>query len=1725
MLVPLAGMTQTYDQLWAETDSLMRADLPRRAIASAMKIYDKAEKEGHAAWLLKAWLAGQHLRTELNPDSTAAMRQRLKAWAGRETDTVAKSVLLSVLGTQMAEDDACALDDVSGCLHGSIQAVETLSQTPARDFRPMTETGELSVTYLNDNLYDLLVREAINALSRRSAHEEVYALYSQLLEHYDSRRDRKASFLTEEAMLWHRIESMSHIRKYALTDDEIEAKLIGLAEKYADVEGAEDAVVKLASWHYRRGDMVKTVGVAQEGMRTFKDKATVEKLQRYVDAAKRPRLEVRLPLLYPDKDVEVHVSHANLSGFTLELYSGLDVKESAMRSKDAVLRKHFKLIPRDDYQPTDTTLTIRLPQQGGYTMRQIPDGESGEGAAIANIYVTKYECVNLPVDASRRELTVVDKLTGRPASDAEIVTYSHENKEYLETGVYAVDSLGRVMLDVRSGGRLYYRVRSLGGEDFMPVETCPTYSSFREGRDEKTTEIHSLFTDRSVYRPGQTAHVSGVIYEKKGDEAWTKQGVTMTVRLMSGVKTVGQAETVTDAMGVMTCDFALPADLRPGSYVIKTDKASASIRVEEYKRPTFSVTFDDYGYIYNIGDTVTLSALAITFSGAPVRDALVKYELRRSQRSWFRSRGNADDVLLTGETVTDSGGRFSIDATLAQPEYDFGRDSYLVYTVTADVTDVAGETQTATASLPAGRQSLALHVTGLPGVLMKGDDVKLQLQALNLRGMPVDMDVPYKLMHDGKEVTSGMVRSCLPFSLPDMKAWQIGTYTFVAGEGEYLITKDFILYDRDSRSMPVDTVMWFHQDDRTLYFGSSQEVYLMVNVYDAQGRKKAERMTLNDAVRSFSFPDDEDLTVGFTFVKQGVVYVKTLRLLRPQPERTLELRWETFRDRLNPGGEQEWRLSISRRDTVSAAANLMATLYDASLDVLRPHSWKFTLRADRFAPTISVRSLRGMQSASAASSFPYLHPDSGLDVIRGDYSRLYRPIGFKPSEAVPLLYRTAVAAKGVALDAGAESYGMEDDDGEDDEQNGEGDAVRDRLNEGGTAFFFPTLRTDGNGIVTLTFTAPETLTRWKMLGFAHTQDMRYGLIEAAAQTARQLMLQPNLPRFLRVGDKAQIVASLANMTSSPLKGKAVIQLIDPETEKVVVRSSQPFEVGEGKTAALTFAFTVPDGHDMLICRILADAGDFSDGEQSLIPVLSNRETVVETVPFQIRGEGEKVIDLSGLFGSHSKTATGHRLKIQLTANPAWEVVHAISSDGIKGDDALTYATVYVIEKLKERVESAVGVAAGDNASAAALRHLQALQLSDGSWAWYKGMRGSLYVTSQIAEMMARLKSRGISLEADAERMFSRAFDYLTREAEEAYGRLPRDVQRLSPDSRLVHYAYICALTGRADSLSDSISTKLVGRSSELSIRQKAMTAVVMQSVGRDAEAATLLESLKEYALADEEMGVYFLTSKAEYSWRSYRLPSHVAAMEAISRLAPDAEMLDGMKLWLLKQKQVQGWESSIATADAVYAFVCLGDDVPELGAVMTAQTDGYGMVTPTDSAGTVTHEFIGGDARRRSLTVTRQGSGTGWGAVYAQYEEELDKTRPAEGHGLKIVRTYVADSELHVGDRVTVRLQITSDRDMDFVEVADSRPSCLEPVTRLSGYKRSGSLGYYFAVRDSETCLFIDKLRRGTYTVDYECVVDRAGSYRMAPAKISSVYSPEYCSYDVPLAPLTVTPH
>jgi hypothetical protein len=1077
---------------------------------------------------------------------------------------------------------------------------------------------------------------------------------------------------------------------------------------------------------------------------------------------------------------------------------------------------------------------------------------------------------------------------------------------------------------------------------------------------------------------------------------------------------------------------------------------------------------------------------------------------------------------------------------------------------------------------------------------------------MNAAGKKLDAEVQYRI--DGgnwQKTKTNCPLSIAHYQLPSGKHVLEATC-----EGDSL-KREFVIFSLDDESPAMETDNWFYQSDSrfpndgkpvTIQVGSSdKDVHIVYSIFSGREVIKRGAVDRSDQLLNLKLTYEErygnGLLLTFAWVKNGKCYTHSAQIGRPLPDKHLTLAWTTFRDRLKPGQQEEWTLTVKDCNGNPVDAQLMATLYDQSLDMLQTHSWSLVPYIDLPLPTNKWAYPVHAKVTDKAS-----HHWSSYDVDELVFSH------FDPRVFPSLYYRSfrrfsrgAVLAKGrsrvaddedgmvyeeamvamepaMAYSRNAAEPEVETEVGSQ-ETGSEQVQVRENLNE--TAFFYPQLTTDAEGRVALKFTLPESLTTWRLLGLAHTRDMYVGQIVGEAVAQKDVMIQPNVPRFLRNDDQGTLSARIFNTGDKNLTGKARLRLLNPETNAVVYEQSQNVSLKAGETTPVTWnvACGMWNGdYSLLICQMTVSGKDFSDGEQHYLPLLPSQERVTVTMPITQHQPGTVKVDLAALIPADAK---GSKLTIEYTNQPAWLMIQALPTVGTPSDDnAISQAASFYANSLgryilqqnpqaktafelwkqetgeetsltsaltknqdlkdlllnetpwvldadneteqKQRLADFFDENLMQNRLNSAVSKLLKLQRIDGSWSWWQDMPGSFYMTVAVSEMLVRLNDIA-GEQPETKQMLTDAFGFMGQE-------IVKDVEELKkwekqghevsfPSFKALEWLYLTTLDGRE--LPDDVVRannyllKLLKKEiKSQSIYEKALTAVIL-SKSDPKRAAEYAQSLKEWTVYREDIGRYYDTPRAGYSWYDYKIPTQTVAIEALQRLAAsDQKTLDEMRRWLLQEKRTQAWDTPINSVNAVYAF--LGrqgdketgkqDNALRLdGENATIKVDGKALELPKATAG-LGYVKTPVPATSHTLTIDKTSEGTSWGAVYAQFVQATHNIA-ASGSGITVKRELLdAKGDLKVGDRIKMRITITADRDYDFVQVVDKRAACLEPVRQLSGWHQ----GSYCTPKDYTTNYYFDCLSKGTHTIESEYYIDRAGLYETGTCTVECAYAPEF---------------
>ncbi len=1743
----------------------------------------------------------------------------------------------------------------------ALKDTDLLLKSSTETYVPFVTQGSSSSYYKHD-MFHLLGSRAVTALGNVQsidkdtlAKKEIETIYQRMQSVYRKAGNDEALVLVTLDYLnwkWQTGNAIPYRKgtetRVDLTQDPYIVELSKLAEAYKTKDICAEVYLAKAQYLWGKQDAKSALVLCDEAIRLYPSYKRINGLKELKQQIVNPNLNAwAKQTIYPGAEFTLHVQHRNLDGLTVQFYrvnqAEIPLKEEKI--DDAFYKNHttkhseqrLTLIRPADYLSKDTVLKIKAPTEGFYVMRIVPSTKAEKNIGQF-VYSTRFTILSRMISQQQSEVVVLDNQSGQPVTGATLVLTGYDNKT-LKT--LTTDAEGKVTFDWKNN---YKKVRVRKGTDkWMPyVEVYKGFYSYI--RSDKPQEMVTLLTDRSLYRPGQMVYVKGIAYTQQLDTAQVMKNRKYLLKLLDvNYQEVAQKLVSTNEFGSFTASFALPAVCLNGFFTLQTESGRTIIRVEEYKRPTFDINFDKLAGSYRLGDRVQLKGRAQTFSGVPMQDLSVQYVVYRSYGfGWWRFFGS-DEAVGAGTATLQSDGTFTVPVELQGMKVQAGKSANYRFRVEVTLTNEGGETQSSSYSIVVGEQSLFLEAALGGDRICRDHTVKGTFKGVNLSGEPVEVEGTYSLCRqtDAKKNTyaeqaslTGKFTANRETVLNEWKSLPSGAYRLTLAakdvQGREVKAESTVeLFSLNDTRPAVYSPLWYYEANTSFdtahpaqfYFGTSfKHTHVLLTVLAGDKVLENRSFALSDSIIRFDYPYKEEygdgLTVNLCFVKEDQFWEQAVALSKRRPEKILIMKWDVFRDKLRPGQQEEWKLTVKAPQGAAASAEMLALMYDASLDKI----WKKN-QSLQVNYRLNLPTTHWARSFYQSNHYSYWFQIPGLEIpeLEYDYFLLYSRPSLNLTRSSMFISIADVkvnedSGKGVVLmkqssrkTAVTEAIeGLEVSDLKEVPNEKLPESTADlRSNFSETAFFYPQLHTNEQGEISFSFTMPESLTRWNFRGFAHTQGMLTGMLDGEATTSKEFMLTPNLPRFVRVGDKTSVAASVANLTGNALSGTVDFILFDPATEEVISTQKQKFSAEAGKTTAVSFQFTATDKYDVLGCRLVADGGTFSDGEQHLLPVLSNKVVLTETVALPVRSQKTYTFSLGKLFNNHSKTATNRQLTVEFTANPVWYAVQALPVlSQPSNDNAISWATAYYAntlaayimnsqprikavfdswkvqggtketflsnlqknqevknillaespwvmeakdeEQQKERIATLfdLNTIAGNKLSAQT--KLNELQLSDGSWAWYKGMSGSWYITTYIAVLNARLATlTGEKLDANMLTMQEQAVSYLAGEVRREYNSLlkqEKEGQKVTGISNVVlDYLYLQALSD-AKSENNEMDQYFLGKANQMlgtaSMKTKARLAVVLDKAGRKQEAQQFIVSMKEHLSKSDEQGMFFAFNETPYSWNGQPIPAHVGVMEALDRVANDTATVEEMKFWLLKQKQTQQWDSPVATADAVYALLERGHSLADdLGA---ARITFAGKVMDTEKSrmagvGYIKETFT--DKKTvdaKNITVAKRNKGIAWGAVYARFEETTDQVQQQGGELNVDKKLYVermvnnvrqlvpvtAQTSLSVGDKVVSRITIRTDRAMEFVQLKDQRGACFEPIGNISGYRWNNGFGYYVDVKDASTNFFFDGLGKGVFVLEHAYRVDRTGTYDAGLATIQCAYAPEYASHS---AAMTVT--
>lgn len=1850
---------QSYAALWKTVEAARTKDLPKTALQRVDKVVSKARHEGNSSQLLKALLVRRQLASDISPDSASLCIPQLQRALQEERDSVMQSLYHTALGLLYGAADA-HLDEqaptlAANHLKAAMAHPDRLSAARTSDILPLV-VEERDGTYFSRDLLNIVARFTGGRLAslnneREGTLDAARSVYAAALSQYRRQGNREAEFFLL-------LDSFQTINGYTSTvrRGSEEAFNRSLIRKFGDLDVCCEAYVRLA--RVAEGNAVK-YSVINEGLNRYPKSRRTNALKNLLTELTQPRISVdvpaepALPLREDSFRVQArHLSHAVLRFYRTDLKNTASVlrtmNRDALRKVPRSLAFEVPVVLPDSlpYEDVHQTVAFRAPEAGIYFVTL----ESGNlKSEIEVYYVSGIHLMQLPLSSDRVRIVVSDASSGKPISGAQVLlSDSQQDSRIVQT------------LTTHSGGEVELNsARNLRGQLFIQSGTdafCRPQSLSREYWSptvERLRRQTALFTDRAIYRPAQKVKAGGFCYIKNGDSTVVEAGRTLRLALYdANHKMLDTLQVTSDALGAFSAEFTLPSACLNGMFTISSPNGSTTFRVEEYRRPTFTVAFDEVKEAYAAGDVVRLKGTVKTLAGFPLPATRVALNVTRDASPWIFWSRSGKRVMQADTVETDSAGQFTLpvklDIDAGEDKQDFGKMRFYIFTVEAAATLADGESETAEYRLFAGNRPSVLS-TSMPRKVCREQAADFIVFQKNAGGQPVAGRARFDLYNKGRKVESGEWTFNEAVKADFFRHLESGEYLLKVNPADRTdtllqLTHQFLLFSFDDKVAVGNEPLQVNQSASSFAEGAvkvlvatpTDEAYIHYDLFDGGNRLLESRvLKLSRESRLFTYtyrPEyDNGLIATFSMVKDGKTSVSAVRMSKPEPDKKLSMRWKVFRDRLRPGQDETWVLQISRHGR-PVEASVLATLYDASLDKFRKHSLPFSLYYNRNLPSKNWRYMPSSRLYLACEQPLSLlrEPDwafSHLDeAVFTDYfpTRFVRLRGGRvlmaESKAVGAAPLSAIAMNDVAsavsdgFDATESVHSLKKsrqnaamDVAETAETSSASDVgatqsdVDVRTNFEETAFFQPQLSTDRQGMVNIRFRLPQSLTQWNFLALAHTQDLAYAEIDTVAVAQKAFMVQPNLPRFLRHGDRTMLSASVRNATEKQITGHAVLEVTDAETGERLTGQNAKFSVGGHAETVVSFPLTASAEHPLLVVKITAESEAFSDGEQRYVPVLEDAQPVTESIPLNLIGSGTETVSLTSLFGGNYAAARRPRLTIEYTGNPVWTAVEALPTLSTPiSENAVSMSTAYYalslaaleakaepelellartwkqhgqadsVYLLLERNADLKQIVLGETPWVPAadkernrlqalsdlfdpttltyrrrsyLDKLLSLQTSDGSWSWFPRMHGSLWMTADVCETLARLKRLGGFADADEQRKAAdavgRALTYMDREVKDIVIELKKEQQHSGRAPQIggtvLRYLNVVALHGWQNTADRTYLVSLLEKSARsYDMYDKALAACILQAAGKRQAAQLTLQSLMEHTVSTEAMGRYFDSPRAPRSWNSYRVPTQVAAMDALSALSPqDTTTLQEMTRWLVQAKRTQTWDNPRSSVDAIYWLFLKqkllshsgGKAFPTMHLRLSDGSEANLSATSAEiqeplSLGYYRRTLEKSDmpAAPQSLTIEKKAVPMAFGAVHAQYVEPASALK-ASASGLTLSCSYSVkragqwqavqkNDALQKGDLIRIRYELIADRDYDFVSLKEGRQACCEPVQPLSGY--DFRLGCYRAVGDASTQYFFDRLSKGRHAFETEMRIDRSGIFSSAAPTVQCEYAPEF---------------
>lgn len=1770
---------------------------PETVINDATKQIEKADKKGNHKALVDGLVRLSIAKSQISADYMPELINHVDSFAARVSDVKAKSLLLGLesdivvaayqhesykYDSRQKAGDVRPSDPREWCredyedriieLTDSILCHRTeLLATPVKDYESILEMPNVCPEFV-PSLYDMLAHHCIAKINdladsyskgneNSAAKQCVAGIYASLLA---SHEEGSAPFIYSELQ---RIKDSENNSKAA--EAELKAHLLDLADKYKDSPYS----VEILDYLVDLDSSPRTVALARKAVARHSNYPRINALRNFLKRIDQQTMGISYSeAAKPNEEILIDINKKNVDRITIRAYSVDGISDIRMKNLKQMkpMMEWSANLNADDHQ------TVRFPglPTGRYIL--VPEfiDRNSHNAVIPNqtpsvLTVSAIDIMMVNRINGDYFLMVVDTDSSKPIEGATVTVRKDEDGKIVKS--LRTDANGYAMLNSLNDYGYYYFQAIVGNDHSRSLSTWLNNTSTDDNRHLKA----SVFTDRGVYRPGETvnfavaAYISGVRFLE------TAKKKSLTVELQNTAdKTIASQTLQTDEFGRVSGSFTLPTDGLTGTFqlvVVSGDMPVVwrNIEVSEYKAPTFFIEIDREKSELSDLQHVTIKGKAMTFSQMPLAETDVKVALSESFSWWWDDMDFSDYETTVS---TDSNGEFSI---CVPAECFSAAKGEIFVNAKVSATDSRGETQTAAAILKMGKLASLPELSDITANADK--PVKLNKDLRNFDSLTYEITdsasnvvkkgslSPDNITIDANNIASG--EYTVTVSIPDgsgSSSFRLRLYRFSdampAFDTPMLVDKDADIKCAADGSFSLN---WGNSRPHWFFYVIACDG----NVTDYGWHHAEAGMHKFTGKAEFAPRGSSCLCLYWTDKHETKSAFITLTPATPQD--SIEIVAETFRDNITPGGKETWKLRIKNNNGKTFRSAVIANMYDAALNSICINTY-------RFSPTYTTADeyWHDFRDPSDCHSIIY-SPLQTLDVATFvapwlNYYNCQLGYDYFVSECNSAPLRCYAAAP--MADAKLEESLVTKESKTDAEATEPDRQQSANLRDEGikTAFFLPGLVTNEQGEVTFTFDVPNRNTQWQFSAVAYTDDLHAHYINRIVSAAKQLMVQPNLPRFVREGDCVTISAAAQNNTDTE---QTVDVVIDINGQKHAFKGIV-LQAKSSKT--VTASFNVPASTEIVVTTSVCQNGRSADGQRDRIAVLPATTDVVEASPFYITADKSRADIAMPHFNRNG------RLTLEYADNPAWYAASALPSMQQTAETATAHIVNYYVATVASRIvadnpEIADAIAAwqksplksrleqnadlktialdntpwsrraetetdmlahiadiADIADPAtvqyrqqrALTALNDLQRPDGGFEWFRGCRSSIWTTEEVLNLFGYLNEMGYypADDAIAQQIVKRAVEY----CDNYYNKMSKreGAMRKSVIASASDYIFIRSMlpvAAPADSIkwiADGVVDMAASGWGDYNIMGKAKAAILLANSGRNDVARNVVESLRQFARKSGDRGTFWDIDGTD------KVTLAATALKALNKANPDDPMIDDVRHWLLLAKETQCWGGATRACDAINALLTTGKNWT--AATRKAPQIKVGNVKIDTDTATPYFGYIRRsiDMKRNdgSISIRRDKGCPAWGAVYCQYNAPADSVKSHANADIRIEKQFYvynsantlrpdATTEFAVGDRIQVRLTIRSERDLDFVALTDNRGACFEPADQLSVYEWQDDTGSYRETRDSATNIFFSHISKGTYVITYDVYANNTGTYTSGIASLQCQYAPALTSH------------